>query len=164
MAAETTAPLAPAVLAEELRAMADVPFDARTIDVLQQAAARLDATDGAPQAVGGAPELTDARIIDVLVGAWHAECPLDHPHPARHHAPQIALLLPAIRQLIAESGPASTAPAPTAALTTARARLLSAADEVVAWRPAGGPRIQRLAQALADVRTELAHLTGETDA
>jgi len=173
-------PFASAVLAEDLRALADaVPFEAQTRAVLAQAADRLDAeplhevecpscstTIRARMAdqPSPRPELTDARIIDVLDDAWHAECPLDHPHPARHHAPQIALLLPAIRQLLAESGPPS-APAPTAALTTARARLLSAADEVVAWRSGRmGPRIQRLAQALADVRAELGVPTGAADA
>jgi hypothetical protein len=207
----TTEPLAPAVLAEDLRALAEtLPFDGRTLDVLQQAAQALDdmpdpatpeqraviAAAAAwwrdqcdrgdrlgpgctplvvgPSAVLGKavkalpdwdtpprePDievLTDARILDVLATAWHMGCPIDDPHPARHHAPQLAQLLPAIRQLITESSPAPTTSAPTAALTTARARLLSAADEVVAGmqnRVFDG-RIQRLAEALADVRAEL---------
>ena len=49
---------------------------------------------------------TDAQILDRLADAWHAQCGPDVDgtgHPARHHAPALAVLLPAVRELLAEA-------------------------------------------------------------
>lgn len=52
---------------------------------------------------------TDAQILDRLADAWHAQCGPDVDgtgHPARHHAPALAVLLPAVRELLTDTSAA----------------------------------------------------------
>jgi hypothetical protein len=67
---------------------------------------RQDARTGAAVVDAAAPapghvEVTDARILDLLADAWHSDCPAGS-HPSRDHMPVLAVLIPAVRQLIRE--------------------------------------------------------------